>query len=48
MQQKNPKYDCVIAPNDTFSFWQVAHWADRHEKYKDGLNLVEGNSIVSI
>ncbi len=48
MQQKSPKYDCVIAPNDTFSFWQVAHWADRHEKYKDGLNLVEGNSIVSI
>lgn len=37
----------VIAPNDTFSFWQVARWADRHEKYKDGFHLVDGNVIVS-
>lgn len=37
----------VIALNDTFSFWQVARWADRHEKYKEGLNLVDGNIIVS-
>lgn len=37
----------VIAPNDTFSFWKVARWADRHEKYKDGFNFVDGNIIVS-
>lgn len=37
----------IIAPNDTFSFWQLVRWADRQEKYKDGLNLVDGKIIGS-
>lgn len=37
----------VIAPNETFSFWQLVRWADRDEKYKDGLNLVDGKIIGS-
>lgn len=37
----------IIAPNDTFSFWQLVRWADRYEKYKDGLNLVDGKIIGS-
>ncbi len=32
----------IIGPNETFSFWQLVRKADRHEKYKDGLNLVDG------
>ena len=31
----------AIKPNETFSFWQLVRWADHHEKYKDGLNLVK-------
>lgn len=31
----------IIEPNETFSFWQLIRWADHHEKYKDGLNLVK-------
>ena len=31
----------IIEPNETFSFWQLVRWADHHEKYKDGLNLVK-------
>lgn len=37
----------VIAPNETFSFWQLARRADRCEKYKDGLNLVDGKIVGS-
>ncbi len=37
----------LIEPNETFSFWQLARWADRKEKYKDGLNLVNGKIIGS-
>lgn len=37
----------IIAPNETFSFWQLVRWADRQEKYKDGLNLVDGKIIGS-
>lgn len=37
----------VIEPNETFSFWQLVRWADRKEKYKDGLNLVNGKIVSS-
>lgn len=37
----------VIAPNETFSFWQLVRWADCHEKYKDGLNIVDGKIVGS-
>lgn len=32
----------IIRPDETFSFWQLVRRADRHEKYKDGLNLADG------
>lgn len=35
----------VIEPNDTFSFWNLAKEADRYEKYKDGLSLVNGEYV---
>lgn len=37
----------VIEPKETFSFWQLVRWADRYEKYKDGLNLVDGKIVAS-
>lgn len=37
----------VIMPGETFSFWQLVRWADRHEKYKDGLNFVDGKIVGS-
>jgi len=37
----------VIEPNETFSFWKLVRWADRYEKYKDGLNLVNGKIVGS-
>lgn len=37
----------IIEPKETFSFWQLVRWADRHEKYKDGLNLVNGKIVGS-
>lgn len=37
----------VIAPGETFSFWQLVRWADRYEKYKDGLNFVDGKIVGS-
>lgn len=37
----------IIEPKETFSFWQLVRWADRKEKYKDGLNLVNGKIIGS-
>lgn len=37
----------VIEPNETFSFWQMVRWADKYEKYKDGLNLVNGKIVGS-
>lgn len=37
----------VIGPGETFSFWQLVRWADRKEKYKDGLNLVDGKIVAS-
>lgn len=35
----------VIEPNDTFSFWKLAKEADRYEKYKEGLCLVNGKYV---
>lgn len=35
----------VIYPGETFSFWQLVRYADRHEPYKDGLILINGKII---
>lgn len=32
----------LIRPGETFSFWQLVRYADKKEKYKDGLCLVNG------
>lgn len=37
----------IIEPTETFSFWHLVRWADYHEKYKDGLNLVNGKIVGS-
>ena len=37
----------VIEPKETFSFCQLVRWADRNEKYKDGLNFVDGKIVGS-
>lgn len=37
----------LIKPGETFSFWQLVRGADRHEKYKDGLELVNGKITAS-
>lgn len=37
----------VIRPNETFSFWKLIRYADRHQSYKDGLNLVDGKIVGS-
>ncbi len=36
----------VIHPGETFSFWQLVRHADRKEKYKDGLTLID-NKITT-
>lgn len=35
----------VIAPQETFSFWQLVRHADDNERYKDGLTLVNGKIV---
>lgn len=37
----------VIEQGETFSFWQLVRRADRQEKYKAGLNLVNGKIVAS-
>lgn len=37
----------VIRPGETFSFWQLVRYADKKERYKDGLTLVDGKIIGS-
>lgn len=37
----------VIEPGETFSFWKLVRWADRKEKYKDGLICVNGKIVGS-
>ena len=37
----------IIEPEETFSFWQLVRWADRHQKYKDGLNVINGKTVAS-
>ncbi|MEW8974379.1 MAG: glycopeptide resistance accessory protein VanW [Tissierellaceae bacterium] len=32
----------IIRPNETFSFWKLVRYADKHEPYKDGLDLING------
>ncbi len=35
----------VIYPGETFSFWQLVRYADKHDPYKDGLILINGEII---
>lgn len=35
----------VIAPGETFSFWQLVRYADKHTPYRDGLNFVDGKIV---
>lgn len=37
----------VVEPEETFSFWQLVRWADRHQKYKAGLNVIDGKTVTS-
>lgn len=37
----------IIEPEETFSFWQLVRWADRHQKYKDGLSVINGKTVAS-
>ncbi len=37
----------VIRPGETFSFWQLVRHAEKQEKYKDGLVLVDGRIQAS-
>ncbi|MCL2169013.1 MAG: VanW family protein [Defluviitaleaceae bacterium] len=37
----------TIKPGETFSFWQAARRADRHEPYRDGLVLKDGELTVA-
>lgn len=37
----------VIKPKETFSFWQLARYADKNHRYKDGLTLIDGKIIGS-
>ena len=35
----------IIAPGETFSFWQLARYAHLYGTYKDGLVLVDGTLV---
>lgn len=35
----------VIKPGETFSFWQLARYADKMQRYKDGLTLIDGKIV---
>ncbi len=37
----------MIEPGETFSFWQLVRWADRYQKYKAGLNVIDGKTVPS-
>lgn len=37
----------IIKPNEMFSFWKLVRGADKHEKYKDGLSLIDGEIVGS-
>lgn len=37
----------IIEPEETFSFWQLVRRADRYQKYKDGLNVINGKTVAS-
>lgn len=37
----------LIGPGETFSFWQLVRWADRRQKYKEGLNVIDGKTLAS-
>lgn len=42
-----PINNIVIKPGETFSFWKLVKDADKYERYKDGLNLVDGKIVGS-
>lgn len=35
----------VLEPGETFSFWQLVRRADRCQKYKEGLHVIDGKTI---
>lgn len=37
----------IIEPGETFSFWRLVRRADRYQKYKDGLNVIDGKTVTS-
>lgn len=37
----------LIKPNETFSFWQIVRYADKHTPYKDGLIVTNGELITT-
>lgn len=37
----------IIKPNEVFSFWKLVRGADKYEKYKDGLSLIDGEIVGS-
>lgn len=43
----SPINGLIIKPGETFSFWNLVKNADKHEAYKDGLLLVNGEIIGS-
>lgn len=38
----------VISPGETFSFWQLVRHAEEREKYREGLNLVDGKIVFTL
>ena len=37
----------IIRPQETFSFWKLVRFSDRHEKFKDGLSLLDGEIVAN-
>lgn len=38
----------LIEPGETFSFWKLVHQADRYISYKEGLTVVNGETIAAV
>ncbi|QAT61239.1 MULTISPECIES: glycopeptide resistance accessory protein VanW [Tissierellales] len=36
----------LIRPEETFSFWQLVRYAEKYEKYKDGLCVINDNLVT--
>lgn len=37
----------LIKPNETFSFWKLVHHADKYVSYKDGLTVINGETVTA-